>query len=329
MSKKLALTLACGDYEIVRALRDGSVAPDGIELNVLTDMDSTTRHWRMLRNSEFDVCELSLSSYLIAKATGRPFAAIPVFLHRRFRHGFAFVNSAAGIRSPCDLIGRKVGVKTYQATAILWMRGILEHDHGVPHREVEWVSELDEDVEFTPPPGLRLVKAPAGRSVEAMLPTGEVAAVLSPDLIDPFVEGDPRVRRLFEDHKAVEIDYFRRTGIFPIMHVTAIRQEIVDRYPWVPINLQRAFEAAKRAAYRRLENPRIVPLAWYREAWEEQQALLGPDPWVYGLGDQNRKNIETAVGYSYEQGMIDRRLTMEELFLTASEGRGRGERKRI
>lgn len=329
MTRKLELTLACGDYEIVRALKEGTIAPDGIELNVLTDMDSTTRHWRMLRNREFDVAETSLSSYIMAKARGEAFTAIPVFLHRRFRHGFAFVNTAAGIRKPSDLVGRRIGVKTYQATAILWLRGILEHDHGVPHRDVHWVAELDEDVDFTPPPGLKLTRTPPGKNVETMLAEGEVDAVLHPDIIDPFLAGDPRVGRLFPDYPAVEREYFARTGIFPIMHVTAIKPEIVERHPWVPVNLFRAFEAAKRAAYKRMENPRIVPLAWYREAWEEQQATLGPDPWVYGLGEQNRRNLDTAIGYSFEQGMIDRRLTADEMFENVATGRGRGERHRI
>ncbi len=315
MSTKLSLTLACGDYEIVRALKEGTVTPDGIELTVLTGMDSPTRHWRMLRDREFDVAELSLSSYLMAKYRGLPFEAIPVFLHRRFRHGFIFINSRAGIEKPSDLIGRRVGLKTFQATAILWLRGILEHDYGVPYRELRWVTERDEDVEFTPPEGLVIEKAPPGAKIEDMLAEGAVDAVLHPEILEPFAKGDKRVKRLFPDYKQVEIDYYKRTGIFPIMHVTAIKKEIADAHPWVAESLMRAFEDAKQAAYERLENPRIVPLAWYREAWEEQRELLGPDPWEYGLGEANRHNLETAIGYSHESGLTGRRMELDELFL--------------
>lgn len=317
MSEPLKLTLACGDYEIVRAIKEGTVRPEGIELRVLTDMNSPTRHWRMLRGREFDVAETSLSSYLMAKDRGFPFEAIPVFLHRRFRHGFAFVNTGAGIETPVDLIGRRVGLKTFQATAILWLRGILEHDHGVPHRSIHWVIEQEEDVEFDPPDGLMLESAPPGAKIDAMLAAGEVDAVLHPEILRSFAAGDPRIVRLFPDYKRVEIDYYRRTGIFPIMHVTAIRNEIADRHPWIAASLMRAFEEAKQIAYERLENPRIVPLAWYREAWEEQHALLGPDPWEYGLRAANRKNLETAIGFSHECGLISRRPALEELFLDA------------
>ena len=199
MAKKLELTLACGPYESVRALIEGTVAPDGVQFTVLTNMDSSTRHWRMLRNREFDVCELSMSSYLVAKDQGYPLTAVPVFLHRRFRHGFIFVNSAAGISEPKDLIGKRIGVKTFQTTAILWIRGILESEYGVAHTEVTWVTELEEDVEFNPAAGLALERAPAGRTVEDMLVDGEVDAVLHPDLIEPILNSDSRVGRLFEN----------------------------------------------------------------------------------------------------------------------------------
>jgi 4,5-dihydroxyphthalate decarboxylase len=325
MHTKIPLSLACGDYEITRPLQDGRVEPDGIDLTILTAMDSTTRHWRFLRKGAFDAAELSSSSYLLAVDKGLPFRAIPVFLHRRFRHGFVFINTAKGIGKPTDLIGRKVGVKSFQVSAILWMRGILEHEYGVPHKSIEWFAELDEDVEFTPPPDLKLTQLSHDKSVENMLVNGELDAVIHPDLIQPIVDKDPRVARLFPDHKAEEIAFFRKTGMFPIMHVLGIRQEVVERYPWLPANLYRAFDAAKARAMKRMENPRIAPLAWYREAWEEQEEILGPDPWEYGLTEQNRKTLDTLVGYSFEQGLISRRIALEELFIDVSEGRKRGE----
>ncbi|MDH7797413.1 MULTISPECIES: ABC transporter substrate-binding protein [unclassified Beijerinckia] len=324
MSKKLALTLACGDYEIIRALKEGTVRADGIELTIVTTMDSSTRHWRFLRNREFDVAEVSSSSYLLARDQGLPFAGIPVFLHRRFRHGFAFVNTSKGINEPKDLIGRRIGVKSFQVSAILWLRGILEHEYGVPHKSIEWVTEIDEDVEFTAPEGLRLSRMRHDQTCEDMLVAGELDAVLHADLIWPMLQKHPAVKRLWPDYKSEELAYFRKTNIFPIMHVMGIKQEIVDQYPWVPVELQKAFDASKAVAMKRMENPRIVPLAWYREAWEEQEAVLGPDPWEYGMTDSNRHTLETLVGYSFEQGMIKRRIGLEELFLEVSQGRKRG-----
>lgn len=324
MSSKLQLTLACGDYEIIRALKEGEVKPDGIELTMLTSIDSSTRHWRFLRNREFDAAELSCSSYLVAKDQDFPIDAIPVFLHRRFRHGFAFVNTSKNIREPKDLIGRKIGVKSFQVSAILWLRGILEHEYGVPHKSIEWFAEYDEDVEFVPPPDLNLHRLPGDKVCEDMLVAGELDAVLHADLIWPIVQKHPAVARLWPDYKSEEQSYFRKTGIFPIMHVLGIKRDVVEKNPWVPIELQKAFEKAKAIGMQRMENPRIAPVVWYREAWEEQEALLGPDPWEYGLGDRNAHTLRTLAGYSYEQGLTKRLLTLDELFLPVDQGRKRG-----
>lgn len=315
MSRKIHLTLATGDYESIRALKEGTVKPDGIELTVLTDMNSDVRHWRMLRNREFDVAELSMSNYLMAKYSGLPFTAIPVFLHRRFRHGFIFLNATKGITQPRELIGKKVGLRNFQATANLWIRGILEHEYGVPHRSIEWHKQDDEEVEWTPPRDLNIRRVAPGKSVENMLLEGDLDALIHPELIQPVLDKDKRITRLFRNYRDLEIEYYKRTGIFPIMHTTAIRQEIVDKYPWVPVNLMQAFEASKRAAYKRMENPRIVPLAWFRYFLEEQEELLGSDPWAYGLGELNKKNLTTLMRYSQEQGLLGREIALEELFV--------------
>jgi 4,5-dihydroxyphthalate decarboxylase len=325
MPKKLALTLACGNYEIVRPLIDGTVEVDGVELNILTDMDSATRHWRFLRNQEFDVAELSGSSYLAARDNDWPFRAVPVFLHRRFRHGFMFINTGKGIGKPRDLKGRKIGVKTLMTTAILWMRGILQNEYGVPLNSIEWVAELDDDVQVALPPDIKVRRLPDNQSVEAMLAEGELDAVFHSDLIKPFLANDPRVARLFPDPKAEEMAYFKKTGIFPIMHVLGIRQSVAEQHPWLAVNLFKAFNEAKAIAMKRMQNPRIVPLAWYRDAWEEQEQILGRDPWEYGLSENNRKNLETLVGYSNEQGLIKKRPALEHLFLNVSQGRKRGD----
>jgi 4,5-dihydroxyphthalate decarboxylase len=329
MSKKLPLTFACGDYEIVRPLIDGRVEADGIDLTILTDMDSATRHWRFLRGGEFDVAEVSASSYLAARDNDLPFRAIPVFLHRRFRHGFMFVNSGKGIKTPKDLIGRKVGVKTLMTTAVLWMRGILEHEYGVPLKSIEWFAELENDVAVKLPADLKLTRLPDDKSVETMLAEGELDAVLHSDLIKPFLAKDTRVVRLFSDHKKEETAYFQKTGIFPIMHVLGLRQSLVEQHPWVTVNLFKALNEAKSVAMERMKNPRIVPLAWYRDAWEEQEKILGPDPWQYGLTDANKKNLETLAAYSLEQGLIKKKPSLVELFLNVSQGSKRGTEFRI
>jgi len=318
MSNKLPLTLACGDYESIRGLKEGTVKPDGIELTVLTDMTSDIRHWRMIRNREFDVAELSMSNYLMAKYTGLPFAAIPVFLHRRFRHGFVFLNATNNIRKPADLIGKRVGLRNFQATANLWIRGILEHEYQLPHRSIQWFKQDEEEVEWTPPSGLNIQRVAAGKNVEQMLVEGELDALIHPEVIQPILAKDQRVSRLFPAYRELEIEYFKRTGIFPIMHTTAIKQEVVEKYPWVPINLMQALEEAKKSAYKRMENPRIVPLAWFRHFLEEQDEILGADPWAYGLGDSNRKNLETLMQYSQEQGLLGRKMSLDELFINTT-----------
>lgn len=324
MTKKLHLTLACGDYEIIRPLKEGTIRPDGIELNILTGSDSATRHWRFLRNGEYDIAECSASSYTVARDRGLPFRALPIFLHRRFRHGFIFINTQKGISKPTDLIGRKVGVKSYQVTAVLWLRGILEHEYGVPHKSIEWFAELDEDIEFNPPDGLKLTKIADDKSIEQMLADGEIDALLHPDIIDPILKKDPRVGRLFPDYKSEEEAYYAKSGIFPIMHVLGFRQELVEQHPWIVPNLYQAFEQAKSVAMKRMRNPRLVPLAWYQEAWEEQERVLGPDPWEYGLGEKNARNMETLVAYSHQQGLISRKIPLDELFMQTSQGRKRG-----
>jgi 4,5-dihydroxyphthalate decarboxylase len=329
MAKKLSLTLACGDNEIVRPLISGRVAVDGVDLTILIDMDSATRHWRFLRNGEFDVAEVSSSSYLAARDNDLPFRTIPVFLHRRFRHGFMFINTAKGIKKSADLKGRKIGVKTLMTSAVLWMRGILQHEYGVPLNSIEWVAELNNDVDVHLPPDIKYTLLPGEKSVETMLAEGELDAVFHSDFVKPFLAKDPRVARLFPDHKAEEMAYYQRTGIFPIMHVTGIRQALADEHPWLAVNLFRAFNESKAIAMKRMANPRIVPLAWYRAAWEEQERILGPDPWEYGLTDKNRKNLETLVGYSHEQGLIKKRPTLEQLFLNVDQGFKRGGEYRI
>src|SRR5258707_6441958 len=227
MAGKVKLTVACGDYEIVRALKEGEVEADGLDLVILTDMGPRERHWRMARKAEFDVCEANVGAYfmerdqgaaLASEASGQrgnsivrapdtrpepgssaraPLTAIPVFLHRRFRHGFLFVNAAADIRAPKDLIGRQVGGTNFQPASNIWMRGILQDEYGLPHRQVTWVVERSEDLAFTPPKDLRIEMIAPGDRLDTLLPDGEIPAMLSPELPRLFRAGENRIVRRF------------------------------------------------------------------------------------------------------------------------------------
>jgi 4,5-dihydroxyphthalate decarboxylase len=321
---KLRLTVACGDYDIIRPLKEGLVEADGLDLIFLSDMGPRERHWRMGRKHEFDVCEENVAAYYMIRDRAAPLSAIPVFLHRRFRHGFVFVNSGAGIRDPKDLNGKVVGGTNFQPASNIWMRGILQEYYGVDHRSISWLVDRTEDVPFVPPADLRIEMKTSDKPLSDMLADGDILAMISPTLPRPFVNGDKRIARLFPDYKDVEIAYFRQTGIFPIMHVTTVKQEIVEKYPWVPTNLVKAFEKAKQLAYRRLANPRMVPLAFVRTAVEEQEAILGKDPWSYGLTPSNRNNLETVQRYCYQQGLISRTVPLDALFADTDLGDAAG-----
>jgi 4,5-dihydroxyphthalate decarboxylase len=318
VAKKLHLTLACGDYELTRPLQEGRVEPDGIELTALTrDRD---RIFYLDRRNECDVAEFNLIHYFRLRDQGEPLTAIPIFPHRRFRHGFVFVNTQCGIERPADLIGKPVGVRGYQPAAAIWIRGILQEFFDVPYQGVSWVDLYGVLGDGLQPDSNAHEEAHQERSaVDDMFLAGELVAVVSAGFPPAFLRGDRRVARLFPDYQQQEIEYYQKTGIFPIMHTVTIRQEIVDRHPWVCASLAQAFEEAKRLAYERVRNPRVVPLAFFQDAWEHQQELLGPDPWAYGLGGANRKNLETALRYAHEQGLVSSRPALSELFVDVGE----------
>jgi 4,5-dihydroxyphthalate decarboxylase len=304
------LTLACGDYDRTRALIDGRVRPTGIELTVLPISNAWERHQRMIRHEEFDTCELSLSSFLMARDRGQPLVAIPVFPYRMFRQSYLWCRNQ--IRAPQDLIGRRIGVGMYQITTALWLRGHLQHDYDVAPAQVQWVGGMPELVPFAPPSGVSLTVAPPGSDLEVMLLTGELDAYVGVEGVPPGFDRDAHVHRLFGMQD--ERDYFRRTGIFPIMHTIAFRAEVVEAYPWAPVSLLRAFREAKRWGHEYNRFPRVSSLAWALDYREQEAAILGPDPYAYDL-PQNRHVLETAVGYAVEQGLIGRAPRVEELFV--------------
>lgn len=313
---RLRLSLACGDYDLLRPLIDGAVTPSGLELTILT-LASPQRHGRMLRHEEFDVCELSLAAYLVARDQGRALTAIPVFPHRRFRHGYAVKRMECGIDAPADLNGKRVGLDTLQNSAGLWLRGILQDHHGVDLRSIEWWCQEDEDIPFEPAPWMNVRRVPPGETIDRMLVAGQLEGALYPEVLPSVRIGCSRVGLLFPNPKEAEVDYYRKSGIFPIMHTVVIKNAILDTDPWVAVSCLQAFQRSKEVCYRRLKDPRSLPLVWAREALQEQEALLGPDPWPYNL-DDNRRALEAVVRYEFDQGMIKKKPTIEDLFFPAS-----------
>jgi 4,5-dihydroxyphthalate decarboxylase len=316
---KLRLSLACGDYEIMRPLIDGTVEPDGIELTVLTK-----DHARILQTSrrqECEIAEFNITRYFSDSESDPDLVALPVFPHRRFRLAFIFVNTAADIRVPRDLIGRKLVIRGERPAAAIWLRGILNEHFGVPYDELTIVDPMGLLGEL---PASQVANAgPDGwqsRS-EQLLLDGEADAMISAGVPPSLIEGDPRIGRLFPDFNDRDIAYYRATGIFPIMHAVTVHRSLIERSPWVPINLLRAFSEAKAIAYKRAENPRTAPLGFFQKAWEDQQAILGPDPWVYGMNDANRHNLATILRYSQEQGLLETAHSLEDLFVDLDEAR--------
>src|SRR5688572_13046677 len=313
---KLNLTLACGDYDFLRPLINGEIQPQGIELNVLT-MPSPERHGRMLRHEEFDICELSLIGYLVSRDKGCNYNAIPVFPHRRFRHQYMVKRTGCGIEKPSDLNGKRVGLDTLQNSAGLWMRGMLQDDYGVDLKSIEWWCQEEEDVAFQPAPWLKVKRVREGQDIDKMLLAGELDGAIYPDTLPSIRSGHPGVGLLFPDPKRAEIEHFRKSGLFPIMHTVVIRNSILERNPWVAVNVMQAFQQSKEICYARLRNPRNTSLAWIDDALREQESVLGKDGWPYGLRD-NVKALEAAIRYTHDHGMIRNKPKAEELFFPAS-----------
>ena len=308
----IRLSLGCGDYDLTRALIDGTVQPAGIDLTVLP-MPSPERHWRMMRFEEFDVAELSMSHYLVAHAEGRAFTAIPVFPHRRFRHSFVFCRVGAEIETPKDLDGKRIALRTFQNTAGVWTRGILADDYGVDLASIQWFTQDEEETPWEPPPWLKVERVRQGANLDTMILEGELDGAIYPETLPSFARKDRRVKRLFENPKQVEREYFARTRIFPIMHTVVVKDEVLRQFPWVAVSILKAFRDAKDRCYARLADPRQTALAWVQDLLEEQREVMGPDPWPYAL-EANRPALEALVRYSHAQGLIPRAPAIEELF---------------
>ena len=309
------LTIACGDYDRTHPLIDGSVKPEGLELNWLT-LPHYEIWTRMLNYYDFDASEISLSSYLIGRTIGKKLTAIPVFPARAFRHSYIFINTKSGIRDPKDLMGKRVGLAEFQQTATVWVRGMLQHEYDVKLEEIEWFMWVKKPRMQIEMPGRYSVRQiPPDDSADQMLFRGELDAVICANLFPSLLDPPSHVRRLFENYEEIERQYFRKTGIFPIMHSVAIRQELWEESPWMAISLFKAFQRAKEIAYERLNDtsPYKISLAWFRQPVEQQRKILGADPWPYGI-EKNRHVVATLMNYLYEQGLAAEKLDVEKLF---------------
>jgi 4,5-dihydroxyphthalate decarboxylase len=316
---QLKLSMALSHYDRHIPFFDGSARAEGVDLQVLEVGQSSPlkhgqdRHERMLQKREFDICELSLSSYLIAKGRGLPFTAIPVFPRRLFSMSQIWVNTNAGIDSPQDLIGKKVGLSTFQTTLSVLAKGDLQTEYGVPWRKLDWYISKQEAIPIKPLDGVRMQLLPSGKKIGAMLETGEIDALMVPHPPKEALRGGGTIRRLFADPKREEIKYFQKNGYYPIMHVVAFKDEVLSKNPWLAASITVAFDKAKEACIEFYDDPNWSRFVWGRQLFEEERNAFGGDPWPNGI-KKNRANLERFIGYSLDQGLMERKPEVEELF---------------
>jgi 4,5-dihydroxyphthalate decarboxylase len=307
------ITLACQDYDHTRALADGSVAPEDLELTVIAISPPSQIFLRMLRNEEFDAAEMSLSNYMIALERGdRRFVAIPVFPSRVFRHSYIWINTRSGIAKPQDLKGKRVGIADYSMTALLFVRGMLQHEYGVQPQDIHWFRRRSEHVSIKVPPTLRIDNIGKDETLDDLLESGRLDAVAVTAPPRGFTRKLATIQRLFPNPREVEAEYYRQTKIFPIMHTVVIRRSVYEKRPSLAVTLAQAFQTAKENAFARVED-KLYPLPWLNLDLEFAHEVMGKDLFVYGV-KANLPTLEAATLYSHEQGLTTRRLSVDELF---------------
>lgn len=321
---KLRLSVAMGDYDRTRALLDGRVQIDGVD-PVYMNLYPEEMFFRAMRSQDFDICELSFSSYTVKTAQGNcPYVAVPVFLSRAFRHTSLYVRKDR-IKKPEDLKGRRIGLPEYQLSANVWARAILQDDYGVHPEDVTWVRGgietpgRPEKIALQLPPGVRLESAPEGTTISDLLDRGEIDGFMAPRPPAAHVLANPNVGWLFDDPTATAKDYYRRTGIFPIMHVVGVRKSLCEAHPWLPMAVFKAFSQAKDAALEALSDTSAtkVTLPFVEEQLKAARETLGQDYWSYGVG-ANRATLETFLRHHHSQGLSQRLLKVEEIFHPAT-----------
>jgi 4,5-dihydroxyphthalate decarboxylase len=320
---KLCLSIAVGDYDRIRPLVDGEVQIDGVD-PVFMLLEPEEIFFRAFRNVEFDICELSMSSFTLRTARGdNPYVGVPVFTSRAFRHNAITVRTDR-IRSPSDLAGKRIGVPEYQLTACVWARALLE-DHGVRLSEVTWVrggleeTGRVEKIALNLPAAIRLEDASGDRSLSDMLADGELDGIVSPRAPSCQLRGAPNIGLLFPDSEAAAREYYSRTGIFPIMHLLGVRRTLAEDHPWLPAAALKAFTKAKDCALTKLADnsaPKVT-LPFLEERLAAARAFMGEDFWAYGL-EPNRRVIEAFLSHHHSQGLSPRRLKPEDLFVAST-----------
>ena len=321
---KLQLSVAIGDYDRMRPLVDGTVQIDAVDAQYML-LDPEEIFFRAFRHADFDICELSMSSYSVKTAAGNcPYIAVPVFPSRAFRHTSVYVRTDR-IREPADLKGKRVGVPEYQLTANVWVRMFLEEDHGVRPSDVTWVRGGYEDpgrvekIELDLPPDVRLESVGEGETISGLLASGGIDAVIGPRAPSCFDRGHPDVGYLFADPMQAGQDWYRRTGMFPIMHLLGIRKTLAEQHPWLPAAVVKAFGRSKAVALAKLGDTSAtkVTLPFVEEQLRAARTLMGPDFWSYGL-EPNRTVLQRFLKQHHAEGLSSRLLQPEELFHPAS-----------
>ena len=327
---KLPVTVATGDYDRVHPIIDGRVAVEGCEVAYFP-IPIEEASYRTFTNAEFDVAEVSLSSFVLARSRGElPYIGLPVFTSRMFRHSAIYVRADAGIERPADLKGREVGVPVYAMTAALWVRGMLAEEYGVAPSDIVWrtggLEQLGRYGAFSLdlPPEIAVEPLPPGRSLSAMLEAGDLTALVSARAPSCFGGGDGAVRRLFPDYRAAEEAWYRKTRLYPIMHVVVMRESLAEAHPWLPASLYKAFLAAKTMAVAALDDVTAphVSVPWIAAEVERTRALLGRDIWPYGFED-NLNELRAVTRYSHAQGLAMREMDPAELFHPSTRERAR------
>jgi 4,5-dihydroxyphthalate decarboxylase len=322
---RLKLSFACWNYDRTRALMDGTVSVDGIDLNYL-NLPVEETFFRMARFQEFDVAEMSLSSYCVTLSKPeRPFVALPIFPSRFFRHSCIYVNANSGIQEPKDLIGKRIASPEYQMTAPVWIRGILSDHYGVPVDAQPYLFGGEEEagriekMKLQLPSNIQVNPIGPTQTLSKMLHDGELDALYTARMPSSFLKGDGKVKRLFENYVDVERAYYRETGIFPIMHTVVIRREVYEANRWIAQSLTKAFIEAQRKTYEDLYETAALKamLPWLTAHVEDARREFGDDWWSYGL-EKNRKTLETFTRYHHEQGLSPRKLDVSELFAPES-----------
>jgi 4,5-dihydroxyphthalate decarboxylase len=323
---KLQLSLSCTGYDRVRPLFDGRVQIEGVEI-IPSAVEPEEGFHRAFKFGEFDIAELSISSHTLVTSRGEnEYVGIPVMVSRVFRQSGIYIRTDRGIHQPQDLRGKKIGLRGYQITANTWMRGMLQDEYGVKPEQIHWrrggIEEpgQGEHARLKLPAGIDLQDIPGDQTLSGMLESGRLDGVINPRAPSCFLRGAPDVARLFPDYRKEEEDYFRRTGIFPIMHIIGIRKSLVEQHPWLPVNVYKAFVAAKQMADRDLNEigHLMVTLPWLVHEFNATRALMGDDYWPYGFAE-NRKVLDTFTRYHHEQGLSQRQVAPEELFAASTQ----------